>query len=68
LSVISPASIEGGSASSTIGWGFEDNGPNGGTLVKDRWRVVEHKGSCPLVGDPSPNDFYTVRTGDVTVR
>ena len=53
---------------STIGWGFEDNGPNGGTVVKDRWRVVEHQGSCPLVGDPSPNDFYTVKTGDVTVR
>jgi len=55
-------------ANSTIGWGFEDNGPNGGTVIKDRWRVVEHPGSCPLPGDPSPNDFYTVRTGDVTVR
>jgi hypothetical protein len=54
--------------STTIGWGFDDNGPNGGTVVKDRWRVVEHPGSCPLVGDPSPQDFYTVRTGDVTVR
>ena len=55
-------------SASTIGWGFEDNGPNGGTVVKDRWRVVEHQGSCPLVGDPSPQDFYTVKTGDVTVR
>jgi len=52
----------------TIGWGFEDNGPNGGTLIKDRWRVVEHKGSCPMVGDPSPNDFYDLKTGDLTVR
>ena len=52
----------------TIGWAFEDNGPDGGTVVKDRWRVVERPGSCPLVGDPSPNDFYDVRTGDVTVR
>ena len=52
----------------TIGWGFEDNGPKGGTLTKDRWRVVERPGSCPLPGDPSPTEFYTVRTGDVTVR
>jgi hypothetical protein len=52
----------------TIGWAFEDNGPNGGTVLKDRWRVVERPGSCPMAGDPSPNDFYTVKTGDVTVR
>src|SRR5437867_8381528 len=51
-------------AATTIGWGFEDNGPDGGTVVKDRWRVVERQGSCPLVGDPAPNDFYEVRTGD----
>lgn len=52
----------------TIGWAFEDNGPDGGTVTKDRWRVIERPGSCPLVGDPSPTDFYTIRTGDVTVR
>jgi hypothetical protein len=52
----------------TIGWAFEDNGPKGGTLTKDRWRVVERPGSCPAPGDPSPTDFYTVLTGDVTVR
>jgi hypothetical protein len=52
----------------TIGWAFEDNGPNGGTVIKDRWRVVERPGSCPNPGDPSPTDFYTLRSGDVTVR
>ena len=52
----------------TIGWGFEDNGPNGGTLMKDRWRVEEKPGSCPLVGDPRPDEFYTLLTGDLTVR
>ena len=52
----------------TIGWGFEDNGPNGGTVVKDRWRVIERPGSCPNVGDPPPQDFYTVETGDLTVK
>ncbi|TMC69107.1 MAG: hypothetical protein E6J13_12580 [Chloroflexi bacterium] len=52
----------------TIGWGFEDNGPNGGTLTKDRWRVEEKPGSCPVPGDPRPDEFYTVMTGDLTVR
>jgi hypothetical protein len=52
----------------TIGWAFEDNGPNGGTVIKDRWRVIERPGSCPMLGDPSPNDFYTLKTGDVTVQ
>ena len=55
-------------AGKTIGWAFEDNGPNGGTVIKDRWRVVEHQGSCPAAGDPSPTDMYDVRTGDVSVR
>ena len=52
----------------TIGWAFEDNGPNGGTLTADRWRVIERQGSCPSPGDPSPTDMYGVKTGDVTVR
>jgi len=52
----------------TIGWAFEDNGPNGGTVLNDRWRVVERPGSCPLYTDPNPDDMYTVKTGDVTVR
>lgn len=55
-------------AGKTVGWAFEDNGPNGGTVIKDRWRVVERPGSCPAFGDPSPIDFYTLKTGDVSVR
>lgn len=51
----------------TIGWAFEDNGPNGGTLTKDRWRVEEKPGSCPVYGDPT-FDYYTLISGDVTVR
>ena len=51
----------------TIGWAFEDNGPNGGTLTKDRWKVNEQPGSCPLYGDPNMY-YYEVVTGDVTVR
>jgi hypothetical protein len=51
----------------TIGWAFEDNGPHGGTLTKDRWRVEEKPGSCPVPGDPTL-DYYTLLTGDVTVR
>jgi hypothetical protein len=51
----------------TIGWAFEDNGPNGGTLKKDRWKVNERPGSCPVYGDPNM-DFYEVLSGDVTVR
>jgi len=52
----------------TVGWGFEDNGPNGGTLTKDRWRVIEEPGSCPIPGKPAPNEFYTLHSGDLTVR
>jgi hypothetical protein len=52
----------------TVGWGFEDNGPNGGTLYKDRWRVVERPGSCPVPGDPGPTDFLPIDSGDLTVR
>jgi hypothetical protein len=51
----------------TIGWAFEDNGPNGGTLTKDRFRVNERPGSCPLYGDPT-FDFYELVTGDITVK
>jgi hypothetical protein len=51
----------------TIGWAFEDNGPNGGTLTKDRWKVNERPGSCPLYGDPNM-DYYDLLSGDVTVR
>ena len=51
----------------TIGWAFEDNGPKGGTVIRDRWRVVEHQGSCPSAGDPSPTDMYDLDTGDLTV-
>jgi hypothetical protein len=51
----------------TIGWAFEDNGPNGGTLQKDRFRVVERPGSCPMPGDPI-SDYYVLDSGDVTVR
>jgi len=52
----------------TVGWGFEDNGPNGGTLMKDRWRVIEEPGSCPIPGKPAPDEFYTLHSGDLTVR
>jgi hypothetical protein len=54
----------------TIGWVFEDNGPNGGTTKKDRWRVIEQEGSCPVPGYPGldPVDYYTLKSGDVTVR
>jgi hypothetical protein len=51
----------------TIGWAFEDNGPNGGTLKKDRWKVNEQPGSCPLYGDPNMY-FYELVSGDLTVR
>jgi hypothetical protein len=50
-----------------IGWAFEDNGPNGGTTTKDRWRVVERPGSCPVPGDPTFG-YYVLVTGDITVR
>jgi hypothetical protein len=51
----------------TIGWAFEDNGPNGGTTTKDRWKVNEQPGSCPLYGDPNMY-YYDLVTGDLTVR
>lgn len=51
----------------TIGWAFEDNGPNGGTLSKDRFRVEEKAGSCPVYGDPA-TDWYTLTSGDITVK
>jgi hypothetical protein len=51
----------------TIGWAFEDNGPDGGTLTKDRFRVIERPGSCPVPGDPT-FDYYELVTGDITVR
>jgi hypothetical protein len=51
----------------TIGWAYEDNGPNGGTFTNDRWRVEEKPGSCPVYGDPT-TDYYTLLSGDLTVR
>jgi len=51
----------------TIGWAFEDNGPHGGTLKKDRWKVQEQPGSCPLYGDPNMY-YYELVSGDLTVR
>jgi hypothetical protein len=51
----------------TIGWGFEDNGPHGGTLTKDRWRVEEKPGTCPYP-EVTMTDYYTLLTGDLTVR
>jgi hypothetical protein len=51
----------------TIGWAFEDNGPKGGTLTKDRFRVIEEKGSCPTPGYPV-FDFFELQSGDITVR
>ena len=52
----------------TIKWAFDDNGPNGGTLQKDRVRVEEGPGSCPLYGDPTTLEQYVLITGDITVR
>lgn len=51
----------------TIGWAFEDNGPKGGTTTKDRWKVNEQPGSCPLYGDPNMY-YYELVSGDLTVR
>jgi hypothetical protein len=51
----------------TIGWAFEDNGPKGGTTAKDRWKVQESPGSCPLYGDPNMY-YYELVSGDLTVR
>jgi len=49
-----------------IGWAFEDNGPNGGTLSKDRFYVNEKPSGCPL-GDVNI-DWHVLRSGDITVR
>ena len=51
----------------TLGWAFEDNGPNGGTLMKDRFYVNENDSSCPLYGDPII-DWHVLVSGDITVR
>lgn len=50
----------------SLGWAFEDNGPNGGTLSKDRIWVNEDPSGCPL-GDANL-DWHVLRTGDITVR
>jgi hypothetical protein len=50
----------------TIGWAFEDNGPNGGTLSKDRFWVNEKPSGCP-VGDVNI-DWHVLISGDITVR
>jgi hypothetical protein len=50
----------------TLGWAFEDNGPNGGTLSKDRIWVNERDSSCPLY-DPNV-DWHVLISGDITVR
>jgi hypothetical protein len=52
----------------TIRWAFNDNGPNGGTLTKDRIRVEDGPGSCPIYGDPNTVEYYELITGDITVR
>lgn len=51
----------------SLGWAFEDNGPNGGTLTKDRFYVNENQSFCPLYGDPNI-DWHVLVTGDITVR
>jgi hypothetical protein len=51
----------------SLGWAFEDNGPNGGTLTKDRFYVNENQSLCPLYGDPNV-DWHVLITGDITVR
>jgi hypothetical protein len=50
----------------TIGWAFEDNGPNGGTLSKDRIWVNEKDSSCPLYD--LNVDWHKLASGDLTVR
>lgn len=49
----------------TLGWAFEDNGPNGGTLTKDRFWVNEQDSSC--LADPNV-DWLELISGDITVR
>ena len=51
----------------TLGWAFEDNGPSGGTVTKDRFYVNEKPTSCPLYGDTNL-DWHVLITGDITVR
>lgn len=51
----------------TLGWAFEDNGPKGGTLTKDRFYVNEKPSPCPLYGDTNV-DWHVLITGDITVR
>jgi hypothetical protein len=51
----------------TLGWAFEDNGPNGGTLSKDRFYVNENTSFCPLYGDPNI-DWHVLKSGDITVK
>lgn len=50
----------------TLGWAFEDNGPNGGTVSPDRFWVNEKPSGCPL-GDANI-DWHVLRSGDITVR
>jgi hypothetical protein len=50
----------------SIGWAFEDNGPNGGTLSKDRFYVNQKPSGCP-VGDVNI-DWHVLKSGDITVR
>jgi hypothetical protein len=54
-------------AGKTLKWAFEDNGPNGGTLTKDRFYVNEGPSSCPHDGDPFI-DWHVLISGDITVR
>ncbi|HKY51302.1 MAG TPA: hypothetical protein VJP45_08595 [Candidatus Limnocylindria bacterium] len=49
----------------TLGWAFEDNGPNGGGLTKDRLWVNEADSSC--VADLNV-DWHELVSGDLTVR
>ena len=51
----------------TLGWAFEDNGPNGGTLTKDRIYVNEGESLCPIFGETNV-DWHVLVTGDITVR
>jgi hypothetical protein len=50
-----------------LGWAFEDNGPNGGTLAKDRFYVNEAPEPCPVYGGTN-TDWHVLLSGDITVR
>jgi hypothetical protein len=52
--------------STTIGWGFEDNGPKG-SPTKDRFRVLGRDSLCPVPVDPD-QFFMELRTGNITIR